>query len=270
MLWIDPDYRKVFPTDRIIDEMSSIEGEVYRKGEGRVTLRFERNGEHFFLKRHSGIGWREIFKDLLQGRLPILGAINEWHALERLQILNISTLRPVAFAQRGANPATRKSFLLTRELVNTISLEDVVREWQKRPDFIRIKRKIIRQVARVARRFHNNGMNHRDFYICHLHVARAWLDQPQGDPEIFVIDLHRAQIRAAVPRRWLVKDIGSLYFSVMEAGLTRNDYFRFVREYTGNDLRKVLKQDAGFWREVKNRADRLYATRPVSTEAGGQ
>lgn len=262
MIWVDPDYRRYFNPQKLFSVMRQMQGEVYREGHGRVTLRFEQEGEGFFLKRHSGIGWREIFKDLLQGRLPIIGAINEWQALERLEIMNISSLIPVACGQQGWNPAKKQSFIITRELKDTVSLEDLVLKWQEREDFIHLKRKIIRQVATLARRMHAGGMNHRDLYICHLHVSRSWLDNPQGDPEIFVIDLHRAQIRRRVPQRWLVKDVASLYFSSMEAGLTFRDTLRFMRDYTGMSLRFLFNEQQEFWRDVQQRADRLYATRP--------
>ena len=91
--------------------------------------RFQRGDESFFLKRHSGIGWWEIIKDLLQGRLPVLGADNEWQAIQRLQILNVSTLHAIAFGQQGRNPARQQSFI--REIpslavVPSASVRDVV------------------------------------------------------------------------------------------------------------------------------------------------
>ncbi|MCW8964756.1 MAG: lipopolysaccharide core heptose(I) kinase RfaP [Gammaproteobacteria bacterium] len=261
-LWVDPDCRNRFTPNTIFEDMQTVEGEVYRTGKGRVTLRFTRNGDSFFLKRHTGIGWFEIFKDLLQGRLPIIGAMNEWRALERLQIMNISSLLPVAFGQRGMNPATQESFLVTRELTGTVSLEDLVKSWQERKDFIHIKRALIPQVARMARRIHACGMNHRDMYICHIHVSQRWLDNPVSYPELFIIDLHRAQIRQSVPQRWLVKDIASLHFSSMDAGLTRNDRLRFMRAYRSMKLGQTLEIDKEFWADVQHRAERLYAKRP--------
>jgi len=256
-LWVDPDYRDVFTPKTMFEDMKTAEGEVFRTGKGRVTLRFVRDGRSFFLKRHTGIGWIEIFKDLLQGRLPIIGALNEWRALERLQIMNISSLLPAAFGQRGINPAGRESFLVTRELKDTVSLEDLARDWQEREDFIHIKRAIIPQVARMVRRIHACGMNHRDLYICHLHVSKRWLENPVSYPELFIIDLHRAQIRQSVPKRWLVKDIASLHFSSMDAGLTGNDRLRFMRAYRGMKLSQTLKLDEMLWSEVRQRADRL-------------
>ena len=271
MLWVDPEYRAVLDPRTIFDDMRAVDGEVFRQGKGRITLRFRLNGHHLFIKRHTGVGWWEIIKELLQGRWPVTSAINEWRALERLEILNISSLTPVAFGKTGWNPARLYSFLVTRELENTISLEDVVKDWQKRRDFIHIKRALIHQVARLARRMHNNGLNHRDMYICHIHVSRDWLETPIGEPELSIIDLHRAQIRQSVPERWRVKDVASLYFSSMNTGLTHRDRMRFIKAYRQCKLAETLKNENQFWDDVQQRADRLYATRPgIEQESGSE
>src|SRR5690606_40875569 len=51
-----------------------------------------------------------------------------------------------------------------------------------------------------------SGVNHRDCYICHflLHTDKA---VDPDDLRLSVIDLHRAQVRDATPRRWRDKDL---------------------------------------------------------------
>lgn len=262
MIRVDSDYQALFPSIRLSEWIANLDGEIYRVGPGRVTLRFEHGGQAFFLKRHTGVGWREIFKELFQGRLPVLSAMNEWRTLERLQMINVPSLRPVACGEQGWNPARKQSFLITRELTDTISLEALVLNWRSFDNFVLIKRRIIRQVAILTRHIHGNGINHRDMYICHLHIKQSWIENPAGDPEIFVIDLHRAQIRLKVPVRWLVKDIASLYFSSMDAGLTYRDYLRFIREYCRQSLHDSLNKKKRFWHDVQRRAEHLYANRP--------
>ncbi len=132
---------------------------------------------------------------------------------------------------------------------------------------MQIKRAIIMKLANLAQRMHRNGMNHRDFYICHIHVCNRWLDNPEGPPELFVIDLHRAQIRDRVPLRWVVKDIGSLLYSSLDAGLTMRDRFRFMRAYSGKDLRTTLRDDRDFWLDVERRAKLLLARCPEQPQA---
>jgi len=50
-----------------------------------------------------------------------------------------------------------------------------------------------------------------------------------------------------------------LYFSAMDCGLTARDRLRFIRLYSGTDLRTALTRDGPFWRRVELRARRLYA-----------
>ena len=71
---------------------------------------------------------------------------------------------------------------------------------------------------------------------------------------LILIDLHRAQQRLRTPFRWCVKDIGGLYFSAMDIGLTQCDLFRFIRTYIGKSLRQALREDRRFWKAVQCRA----------------
>ena len=87
------------------------EQDVYRNKEGRKTLRFDWQQRSWFLKIHNGIGWSEIFKNLLQGRLPVLGASNEYRAVLALEALGVDTMSVGAYASSGANPARLKSMI---------------------------------------------------------------------------------------------------------------------------------------------------------------
>lgn len=237
-----------------------VSGEVYRepRGANRRTLRFDLGGKGYFLKLHWGVGWREILKNLFSLRLPVLGASNEWRAIRRLDELGVETMSLAAYGQQGWNPAKLRSFVVTRELTNTLSLEDYCGDWENNPPPPVIKWQLIGRVAEMARRLHENGVNHRDFYICHFLLRQPW----EGDPEqlhLFLIDLHRAQLRSRTPRRWVIKDVGSLYFSAMEIGLKKRDLLRFVRQYRGCSLRQALEDNPGFWQQVEQRAAALSA-----------
>ena len=77
-------------------------------------------------------------------------------------------------------------------------------------------------------------------------------------PRVSLIDLHRVQIRRRTPRRWIVKDIGGLYFSSMRIGLTRRDLYRFMTGYSNKPLRDTLQEDGKFWSRCRLRACGLY------------
>ena len=230
--------------------------DVYRNKEGRKTLRFDHDGRSFFLKLHSGVGWAEIFKNLLQGRLPVLGADNEYRAVQALQRIEVDTMSVAAYACSGRNPATRQSMVVTDDLVGTVSLEDYCENWAESPPPYRTRLQILLKLADSAGRMHRAGINHRDFYICHFHLDEASLEDPI--PRCHLIDLHRAQLRRATPRRWQVKDLAGLYFSAMDCGLTRRDLLRFMSQYTPGGLRQALGRDRALWQQVERRALRLY------------
>lgn len=246
-----------------LEEVFTIEGEVFREPQGsnRRTLRFERGGRGYFLKLHWGVGWGEIIKNLTSLRLPVLGAFNEWRAIRRLEELGVETMRLAGYGHTGLDPARRRSFVITEELANCISLEDYCRDWPNKPPAFAEKLALIRRLARMTRTLHENGVNHRDLYICHFLLQQPW-DGREEMLHLHLIDLHRVQLRNRTPQRWLVKDVGSLHFSAMEIGLTRRDRLRFMRLYTGRPLRETLSQDIAFWQAVQRRADALYATRP--------
>jgi heptose I phosphotransferase len=255
-------YRGLFPeTD--LRELCTLEGEVFKRIQNRRTFRIERGGRGFFIKCHQGVGWGEIVKNLLVFKRPVLGAMNEWLALRRLHELGVETMQPVAVGRQGLNPARQRSVLVTEALGDCVSLEDYCRGWSARPPAPVVKRLLIRRLAEMARRLHENGVNHRDFYLCHFLLAQPWDDDPAG-LHLYLIDLHRVQRRRRTPRRWAVKDLGSLWFSAREIDLplTRSDLLRFVRWYRGAPLRDALRDDASLWRGVQARAEALYATRP--------
>lgn len=236
--------------------VEALEGEIFREVEARRTLRTEVDGRHYFVKIHRGVGWREILKNLLSLRLPVLGAENEWLASRRLAELGVDALQAVAFGTRGANPARRHSFLITHELAPTASLEEYCQHWRERPPPAPLKHALIRRVADMARRMHAGGVNHRDFYLCHFLLH---LDPPPTPAalRLSLIDLHRAQIRPATPRRWRDKDLAGLYFSALGIGLTRRDRLRFLKAYFDAPLAEVLRNEAPLLARLERESQRL-------------
>jgi heptose I phosphotransferase len=260
MLMLPEYWLKCWQGRDAFEKIFTVEGKVFREHEGRKTLQFTFNGKNYFAKLHRGVGWKEILKNLLQLRLPIISAKNEWQAVRHLEQLDIKTMHLVGYGKRGWNPAQIKSFVITEELVNTVSLEDFCRNWPNSPPSHSLKVALIREVAKIARTIHENGMNHRDFYICHflLNNSKGLEGIENNGPSLYLIDLHRVQIRRRTPHRWRVKDIAGLYFSSMEIGLSKRDLFRFIQVYGNKPLKVSLEEDRAFWQQVSKRAIALY------------
>ena len=239
-------------------EVEQLRGEVYRELEARRTLRTEVAGRGYFVKIHRGVGWREILKNLLTGKAPVLGAGQEWRALARLHEAGVPTMTAVAFGERGASPARQHSFIITEELAPTESLEDFTLGWTRQPPPPALKWALIREVASMTRAMHGAGVNHRDCYICHFLLDTRQSPDP-ANLKLSLIDLHRAQVRAATPRRWRDKDLAGLYYSSLEIGLTRRDKLRFLRSYFAAPLRRILTTEAALLPRLEAKAARLMA-----------
>jgi heptose I phosphotransferase len=252
-----PDWLRARLGKPVFDAIMQLQGQVFRDVPGRKTIRCELDGKAYFIKQHFGVGWGEIFKNLSSLRWPIISAATEWQAIQKLGEVGIPTTPGVAYGWRGLNPASRQSFVVTRDLGDIISLETLCAPWADTPPDPAFKRRLILEVARLARLLHDNGMNHRDFYICHF-----CLDQPRWQQHneiyLYLIDLHRVGIRSRIPPVARMKDIAALYFSAMNIGLTRRDIWRFLRAYRAQPLRQTWQEERAFLEQVAARAQRLY------------
>ena len=240
----------------------ALNGDEYRNMDGRRTLRFELLGQSYFVKMYQGLGWGRIFKSLVTLRKPpVLTAYNEWLAIRILTELGIDTMSIVAYGERGRNPALKQSFLVTEDLQNTQSLEQITSAWKDSAPSPGFKRALLSRIAEVTRTLHKHGINHRDYYLCHflLDISNGIANINPHDFKLYLIDLHRVQFRKKVPLRWKIKDLASLYFSTFDCSLTRRDCYRFMCLYTSRTLRETLKEDAGMWNRVERRSMKLYA-----------
>lgn len=248
--------QKHFTKEGVFQGVMNLQGEVFRDVPGRKTVRVELQAKPYFVKQHFGVGWSEILKNLLSGKWPILTAETEWHAIQKLGEIGIPTTPAVAYGIQGANPATLQSFLVTEDLGDIVSLETLCADWKIRPPDARFKRKLIIRVAELARKLHDGGMNHRDFYICHICLDNKKL--AAGELYLYLIDLHRVGIRKVIRPTDRMKDMAAMYFSAMDCGLTVRDYLRFLKYYRPNGLHKTLIEEQRFWHRVSARANKLY------------
>ena len=254
MKYFDDDLKELFKDADPYAVLANMTGKIYRQVKGRKTVQFEFNNKRYFAKLHTGVGWLEIAKNILQLKSPILGAKNEWRAIEALHKLSLATMKVVAYGEHGFNPAKKRSFIITEELHNTISLEDYCLDWKVNSPDPKDRRLIIQQIAIIARKLHDNGICHRDFYLCHFLLQKDFT----SFPKLSLIDLHRALINKNLAQRWIVKDIAGLYYSAMEIGLSKRDLLRFVLRYGKDSAKLSLRRNRSFWHQVERRANSMY------------
>jgi UDP-glucose:(heptosyl)LPS alpha-1,3-glucosyltransferase/heptose I phosphotransferase len=229
--------------------MMQLQGKAFRDVPGRKTMRVQIAEKTYFIKQHFGVGWGEIVKNIFSLKKPILGALTEVHAIQALIKLDIPTTPLVAYGQRGWNPASLQSFVMTEDLGDIISLEELCAEWLSNPPDANIKQQLIVAVAQLAAKLHQAGMCHRDFYLCHFVMKRA--EFSQGLIKLYLIDLHRMLQHQSSDGQAVMKDIAGLYFSAMDCGLDADDLALFKQHY--------LPQTEAFWQQVCSRAKSLHA-----------
>lgn len=261
MLILEECFRNAWKGRDVFQQLATMEGEIYREKEGRRTFRFELNGESYFAKIFMGTGWKALLKALCKFRKPVFSAENEWKAIAMLEQLGIATLQVAGYGKRGRNPARKQSFIITKELKPTISLEDLCRDWGQQTPPLHLKRALITRVAQIARKLHDNGMVHRDLYLCHflMNTEEDVVHRPNASPQLHLIDLHRTERRRRMGERWRVKDVAGLYFSSMDIGLTQRDRLRFIDAYSKRPWREAIVAENRFWKRVVRRGRAGYS-----------
>ncbi len=245
--FINPTLAQIMGDEDPFSWQENLERVIFRDVENRETSRVLIGQERYFVKIHKSASWQSAFNELVGGQTPRFGAEAEWRVVRAFQKLDIPTIEPYLYAKRGTSFLNHRSLLISKALEKKVSLEHFS---TSNPVF---KRLLIKKIAEISRKMHVAGINHRDFYLCHFLMDQ---DISKG-PVLHLIDLHRAQEREKVPRRWLIKDLGSLLFSSLLKGLTRRDLLRFVRYYSDRPLREALK-DKNFWAGSLARARGLY------------
>ena len=218
---LDPAFAALAADFGSLDAVFALQGERITKDPLSEVIRIERAGVRYYVKRYWGAG-KGLRRYLGRPRVKA-----EWQNLKYFAKWGIATAPIVAYG-----------------------LERKVGAF--------VRGALIAEVAKMVGGMHRAGVNHRDCYICHflLHTDKA---VTADDFRLSVIDLHRAQVRSAVPLRWRNKDLAALYFSALDIGLTRRDTLRFLRTYFQRPLRDILRDEARLLAWLEHKADKLYA-----------
>jgi UDP-glucose:(heptosyl)LPS alpha-1,3-glucosyltransferase len=246
-VWVSPKHQS-YLKGMMFQDFMQLNGLVVRQAANRKTMRLIISGQSYFIKQHLGIGWGEIFKNLLTGKKPIIGALTEANAIQAMMKLGIKTTPLAAYGATNSLPSSQQSFLLTEDLGDILSVEDVCKSWALSPPSDELRQNILVAIAKLASKFHGAGFCHRDFYICHLAFPRE--QELNSNTDFYLLDLHRVVRLKDAKDKAIAKDIAALIFSCMDFGFTSRDWEVFKNNY--------LPQNQEFWEFVKARAEQLH------------
>lgn len=209
-----------------------------------------------YLKKHHSRTWLTRTRAWLGWLPPVTPARQEAQRTIELERLGIPTMTVAAFAERLRGDGTLIGAFLTEELAGFEQLDLFLTQrfaCREDPEL----RPLILTCADVARRFHKQGFNHRDFYTCHFFIRES--DRAPGEFAVHLIDLQRVQHwPKGLRRRWIVKDLAQLAYSTPRHLISRTDRLRFFKAYSqvarlnwrGRMLiRSVLRREAALRRK---------------------
>lgn len=264
-MWLDARYRGPLAASglKAFESVMGVrDGRCLRALEDRENWRLELHHPHHppqpvYLKKHhirTPVSW-------LRARLGVepgdtAGRV-EARNVRRLTAIGIAVMDLIAYGERLHSDGRLESFVLTGELTGYTPLDHLLpkrfpaisRRAARRDPHLPV---LIRQLAEIARRFHQSGYNHRDFYCGHFFVRE---DEP-GQFDIKMIDLQRVQHRRHFRRRWIVKDLAQLAWSASEQHIGCTDRIAFMRHYLG--VRKLRPCDKRLIRAVLAKQARMF------------
>ena len=236
-------------------DLEIVKQAVKERSTAKLVLDDGHSQAAFFLKRHTTPPLREYLELLARFSWP-KSAFNEWRAIIRFHQVGLPTMVCVAAGEkRNFLGVVKQSFILTKEIKDAYRLDHYLAEWLRQPlsrEQIQKKRHLIWRLAQLTRKMHTMGLNHRDYYLCHIFIR---ITQQSADFDLFIIDLHRVDIRKKVGNHWIVKDLASLNFSSLELPIHTTDRMRFFKLYLQKD--RLEKKDCRLLRQILKKTKRI-------------
>jgi hypothetical protein len=216
----------------------------------RFEFALDESGVKYFLKRYEDVPALVQLKNWLSHRRRAGTAYFDIGPSKDLAAVGIWTAKVIAYGANFSGMFEKRSFVITEEIKNAESLEKKLPLFVSHPcrnDNFRKKQDFIEKLADFARRFHETGYRHRDFYLCHIFLA--------GNGQLYLIDLQRAFKPLLLKQRYRIKDITQLYYSSPGQIFSRADRLRFYLHYRGKS--KITLSDRVFIRALKFKAWRM-------------
>ena len=221
-----------------LEAVFSLQGERITKDEISEVIRLERAGVGYYIKRYrsNGKGLRRY-----SGRTRVM---NECRNLKRFAQWGIATPRVVAAGQARHKGAFVRGALITRELVDTTDLAQLVKARDPRMANAAWVRNTSQQVASITRTLHDQHFTHNDLKWRNLLVNTAG--------QVFLIDCPSGGFWWGPTLRYrIVKDLACLD-KVAKTCLSSTQRLRFYLQYRGRQKlnasdKKRIRQIVGFF-----------------------
>ena len=205
-------------------------------GVSRVALKNAAGSEiAVYLKRqqnHARRTWRH----------PYAGEptfTREFDVIRQLQRYGVGTPQPVLFGERR-QPGAIQAMLMTAELTDYTPLDEIdAHDWPPAR-----RRQLLQTVARMVRRMHEAGIQHRSLYAKHLFVRAR-----DDDFDVAIIDFEKSR-HNPLPVLPAFFDLVTLNYRT--AGWSRSSRLYFFKQYW--DIGKLTRWHKWLCRSIQRRS----------------
>jgi tRNA A-37 threonylcarbamoyl transferase component Bud32 len=224
----------------------------------RVVLTDHSGGEHrLYLKRYGRAALADRLRLLWSRGLGRSPADVECESIRAVRRAGVRTMMPVAQGQERSLLSTGRSYLVVTEVPGD-ALERCAESHLSSGDEAR-GADLASALAELVGALHSAGLVHRDLYASHV-----FLEETGETPRLWLIDLARVFRPRIRRRRWRVKDLSQLRFS-MPSDWCERHWDAFLKGYLaaarwGVELptlrRAVERKSASIARRQQRRAAR--------------
>jgi heptose I phosphotransferase len=193
-----------------------------------------------YLKRHYQLGWWNALLARLWPGGDWSPAMQEANHLEWAREQGVPVPPVVAAGEFLGPGGSFQSYLAVEELTGQLALHEAIPRAKERlseRDFIRWKRGLVVEMARLARLLHDRRHFHKDLYLCHYYIHEEDIGKipERWEGRVALIDLHRLGHHVLLWRMYQSKDLAQLLYSSEIPGITFRDRVAFWRAYRGQD-----------------------------------
>jgi serine/threonine protein kinase len=230
--FVAADWKSIFEKAglRTLEDFFPISGKALSKpGLGkryRAQLELKNGTEtvSVFYKRYDGESWRNFLQRWFEDGANNAIACREVRVADTLEKIGVATFKPLAWGWSEDSGVAQKSFIVMSQ-VQGESLERWVAnanlQWPE-------KLRLVEQLAGLAKKLHQSGWFHRDFYLCHIFIRET-----DGAYQLALVDLARMFRPRWRANRWQTKDLAQLNFSTPLKYFSRTLRLRFAKFYLG-------------------------------------
>lgn len=239
--------------ERIIPNLDTVERlpgvTLIKRNSVRTVFRVPMKEGVVFLKRYHV----RTFLDQLKYLFVPSRAMAEWLAARTMTAAGLPTIHAVMMGEKHSGRMLLDGTLATIEIPDANDLVPVLHWRMRGPALQHARRKLLRDLAQLIRRFHDAGFVHNDLHSGNILVT--------GEPEtakLHLIDLHTVKIVGKTARRPRIANLSKMLHS-LTTGTTRSERRRILKDYEGDD--PVLGDIGAVSRKIFGRADALERRR---------